>query len=323
MGNYQKQMDIWLKVFGFSALACFILFIVMTGQEDATSGAFFWGGLMLVSLCIAMISVVAYNVAKNNNDIQRKTDGEETEKTFEKLKISFLSEAKIKYDKIATDIELPTNPKRFRDIQYWILEDKLFEMKAWSYYADEIEKMYGIFYNDIMSNKKGSTISVPYTVIPIMDIKYFAKEGDLQYQTKISGGGGGGSKLKGAVIGGVLAGDAGAVIGSRNKIEAIKSETITLDTRNTILKYFTNGSLTSKSYAMQLFDIFEELIPDKEYNIVVSKEAQIGQQPKIQPEVEKPTDIKDKLKKLIELKDEKLITDEEYIIKRQNLLAEL
>ena len=53
--------------------------------------------------------------------------------------------------------------------------------------------------------------------IPIKDIEYFKVKGEVFRETKISGGGGGGSSIKGAVAGSLIAGDTGAVIGSRKK----------------------------------------------------------------------------------------------------------
>lgn len=67
----------------------------------------------------------------------------------------------------------------------------------------------------------------------IVDI---CQEGAVHYTTEVNGGGGGGSSVTGAIIGGIIAGDAGAIIGSRKPTEPITSTTKQIDDRSTKLK---------------------------------------------------------------------------------------
>lgn len=105
--------------------------------------------------------------------------------------------------------------------------------------------------------------------INISNIKYFTHKGDFYTETKVSGGGGGGSSLKGAVIGGVIAGGAGAVIGSRKKIGPIKTENKVVDKRKTIVEYRTVQNpkkfifLNSETY-----NVLMKEIPQKERNLI-------------------------------------------------------
>lgn len=73
-------------------------------------------------------------------------------------------------------------------------------------------------------------------VIRKQSIVALTQEGDVYYTTEVHGGGGGGSSIKGAVIGGVLAGEAGAIIGSRKATDPIKSTTQRIDERATHMK---------------------------------------------------------------------------------------
>lgn len=124
-----------------------------------------------------------------------------------------------------------------------------------------------------------------------------------------------GPSISGAIIGGVLAGGAGAIIGSRVNNKEIKSEIVENDARKTILKYYKNGNLISKEYDYQAFNVFEELIPDKEYNIVLQNEIQKNTKP-----TNNDIDIEDSFKKLKDLKEKNLIDESEYQQKKKELL---
>lgn len=69
-----------------------------------------------------------------------------------------------------------------------------------------------------------------------------SQEGDVHYTTEVLGGGGGGSSIKGAIIGGVIAGEAGAIIGSRKSTDPITSTTKQIDDRTTKLKILDSNN---------------------------------------------------------------------------------
>ena len=73
-------------------------------------------------------------------------------------------------------------------------------------------------------------------IIDRQNIVELVHEGDVYYTTQVRGGGGGGSSIKGAVIGGMIAGEAGAIIGSRKPTESITSTTNKIDDRATYMK---------------------------------------------------------------------------------------
>lgn len=97
---------------------------------------------------------------------------------------------------------------------------------------------------------------------PINQIMFFREVGSVQYTTSVNGGG---VNLAGAVVGGMVAGAAGAVIGSR---QAVTSSTKTHDDRKVVLK-LNDGR--EKVYDYKYYEYFIKLIPEKEYSFVMAK----------------------------------------------------
>lgn len=145
--------------------------------------------------------------------------------------------------------------------------------------------------------------------IPIDSIQYFAREGQVTSETQISGGGSS-SNLTGAVIGGLIAGPAGAIIGGQNKMAPIQSTTVRHDDRKTVLVY-NKGRL---EFAWQDYEAFMKLIPEKELSVVQLATAQAKQ---------KERSVADQLRELKSLHDEGLLTDEEFEEKRQQLVRQI
>ncbi|MGF7012299.1 hypothetical protein M2145_001007 [Lachnospiraceae bacterium PF1-21] len=157
----------------------------------------------------------------------------------------------------------------------------------------------------------------------IPEIEYFTTDGDIYTSTNISGGGGvvGGSSLKGAVVGGVIAGDVGAVIGSRKEsvIQGVRSNTTVHDEKFLVIKYKDEqGKLcelkVTKGYA-RLNDILKDLIPEKELTYVLKS----GNKETMETNIT----IKEKLINLQELYDSKLISQDEFESKRATILRSL
>lgn len=173
--------------------------------------------------------------------------------------------------------------------------------------------------------------NIMITTTPLDEIEYFTQDGELYREQVISGGGGGGSSLGGAILGGLIAGEAGAVVGSRKQTEAIKSETITHDTRHTILK------LKSRSIEMDTnaFEVLNELIPEKEYSIVqeLRKQNIIASQLQLQGLIQEQispsqvqlqttvsVSIATQIEELAGLRDRGILTEEEFNEKKKVLL---
>ena len=133
--------------------------------------------------------------------------------------------------------------------------------------------------------------------------------GEVYRETKVSGGG---SSMKGAAAGKVLAGDTGAIIGSR---KGIRSETITHDTRAVSLLYRDNsGENKELSFDDGAYHIFQRVIPEKNFDVVTAQKAQA---------VKQENRIADKLKQLDELRKEGILTEKEFENKKKSLLDQL
>lgn len=157
--------------------------------------------------------------------------------------------------------------------------------------------------------------------IPISQIEYFSKQGEIFRESKISGGGGGGSSIGGAVAGGLIAGEAGAIIGSRKKVNEIKSELITHDTRETFLNYFDNDERHSLFFNADAHQIFTDLMPEKEFNIVSAlKSSEII---KNQINSDSKKSVTDQLRELAKLRDDGIITENEFNEKKKQLLDKI
>ena len=121
-------------------------------------------------------------------------------------------------------------------------------------------KEYGFIKNKTEPNKAGCLQTIEeYSINEIM---FFKEAGSLQYTTSVSGGG---VNVGGAIAGGLIGGDVGAIIGSRQEIT---SKTKTHDDRTVLLK-FTNGK--EKIFKYKYYQGFIELIPEKEYSFLMMK----------------------------------------------------
>jgi hypothetical protein len=179
------------------------------------------------------------------------------------------------------------------------------------------------FFPDAPNDKSSLIIDeVKLFSIPIRDIEYFSMRGEISRETKISGGGGGGSSLGGAVTGALIAGEVGAVIGSRKKIDEIKSEVVIHDSRETFLNFFDeNKNRCSLFFDKNGYLILNDLMPEKEYNIVSAIKStgiirnQITNNEKL--------DITSQLRELSKLKVEGIITEQEFSEKKKMLLDKI
>lgn len=212
----------------------------------------------------------------------------------------------------------------------YILTDKDYLNKQISIFKDNISEYVGIDFStvkDKLINQYNTSerFLIHKYCIPIKDIEYFLLDGDIYTSTAISGGGGtvGGTSTKGAIIGGVLGGDAGAVIGSRKEsvINEIHSNTIVHDEKYIIIKYRDlSNSLQeiriNKGYS-EVYDILKILIPEKEYTYMIKS---IGEH---QNNVNDKNDVTERLSKLKELYENNLISEKEYIDKRNEIISML
>ena len=154
--------------------------------------------------------------------------------------------------------------------------------------------------------------------IPSANIVYYRCVGDEHYYTQVSGGGGGGSSLTGAVIGGALAGSAGAVIGSRKGTNPIQTTVRHINNKQTMLRVNLDGSLLTLSFADdRLYQKLLSWIPEKDFIFVSAANSSVCEND------ETEGDAESRLRQLKTMFDEALITEEEYNEKRKDILSEL
>lgn len=247
-----------------------------------------------------------------------KQDISNFEDKYSEIHDNLIKKASDSYNIVYNRIASNDTPINCNNTLYWIKDNTFYSIIPYDVYINGIEVELSQRKYDVVYNSRRPNINFTYDEIPVKDIKYFTKEGDIHLNTVVSGGSDGPS-ISGAVIGGVLAGGAGAIIGSQINNKEIKSEIVENDVRKTILKYYKDGNLVSKEYDYQVFNVFEELIPDKEYNIVIQSEIQKTQR----QTASNDTNIEDSLRKLKNLREKDLIDESEYQQKKKELLDTL
>lgn len=148
--------------------------------------------------------------------------------------------------------------------------------------------------------------------IPIDDIEYFSVVGEKYREQIISGGGSSNINIGGAVLGGIIAGDAGMILGGQRKVKEIQTKTVVHDTRCLCGSYFSNNKRYKLFFDKDLEQYLLDNIGDLEKDIVDTKKKN---------KMVNKTSKKDKLEELKELYDEKLISKEEYLESRKKILG--
>lgn len=168
-------------------------------------------------------------------------------------------------------------------------------------------------------------------VIKSKDIAYYKVEGTTQYISDVKGGG---ANIAGAVYGGILAGGAGAVVGSQVGTE-IKTDIVRKDDRRLFFYYTKDGVLKNEEIITDNIDyvlsLLREWMPDKEYSYVVANNNKPPVSESIalpyndtQRIAEQTTTVKrsySELKELKELLDLGIITQEEFDQKKREILG--
>jgi len=146
--------------------------------------------------------------------------------------------------------------------------------------------------------------------ININDIISFNIIGDSYVETNISGGN---SSIKGAVVGGVIAGGTGAVIGSRKEI---KTENKYVDNRKTVIMYKNSDEVMSMFFSAETYETLLNLIPEKDVN-----NSNIINSNKFNNDYK--SNVYTNIRELSKLKNEGIITEEEFTMKKNKLLDEI
>ncbi len=107
-----------------------------------------------------------------------------------------------------------------------------------------------------------------YRVIPEKDIAYYKVIGSKQYISHVHGGG---ASIGKAILGGVIAGDAGAIVGSRIGTE-VKTEITEKDNRRIFIYFKSYGEIVAEEIRTknidEVLDILRAWMPQKDYEYV-------------------------------------------------------
>ena len=173
------------------------------------------------------------------------------------------------------------------------------------------------FPSEIKSNEEDYVL----LQIPLSQIEYYERKAETIAETKISGGGGttGGTSIIGAIIGAAIAGAPGAIIGSRKegKIQPIKSELVTTTNRFTFMNVFIDNIKHSLLFRYDDYDIFLKLILDKAYTNLQNTDSSH------QSDHLNQSKVIGLIKELAELKDNDIITEQEFQEKKRILLDKI
>ena len=166
----------------------------------------------------------------------------------------------------------------------------------------------------VFAEMKKNKCEVSAQSIELDSIKYYKLEGAEHYISNVTGGG---VNLQGAVAGAIIAGDAGAIIGSHLGTDT-KTNIERRDNRKITIFYECDGVLETFVVETNDFDetlsAFRKLIPTKEESIVQMESQKSATQTAA-------ISSADELKKFKDLLDSGIISQEEFDAKKKQLLG--
>lgn len=126
----------------------------------------------------------------------------------------------------------------------------------------------GYRWNSVNKKESIKDWTLEYTEIPKQNVYYFAKKGDLQYYERVVGGGGYKFSLGGAIIGGLLAGDAGIFLGGI-KEEPIKTKTEKHDDRMSLICYKDKDKTQIIEFkGHEVYEFLSKKLPEKRLSLL-------------------------------------------------------
>ena len=291
-------------------LATFI--IICSDGELYILVALFGGGIAVNSLLVANVFDIKEEYKREEQrKIQEMQTGRKEKKEMERERIESKKQLLIKTwnEKMNALCCSEEDSVRVRNKNWlWVANGNLYE-------AEDVDRFVKRCLNQDLEK-----YAIEYSCIPVSNIQYFSAEGDVQYTTRISGGGGGGSTITGAIVGGLLAGETGAIVGSRKKVAEIKSESITHDSRNTLIRYYRENELLTISY--DGFDVYNYLLKKMPEKDLLSMQLKGANQQKDAVGTNL-SDIEEKMLTIKRLYEAGLISKEEFEEKRTELLTQI
>lgn len=303
MGDKKNDFEFGiLAAIGFIAI---ILIGIITMIVPAVYIGDYSIDLILLILCIIAVIIMGIGMI-----------GMFVEKAYDKADhISNMNTFQEEYDEYAdklgivksdTQVTLIEPKYSFRISQYvWIADDCINIFPMAKYYV----------YNRTSSESKPDVTKLHITSIPIESILYFEEVGELRKYTTVSGGG---TSLTGALIGYALADDVGAIIGSR---EPIKTSVVSEDDRRVELIYRNKEeNIENLEFTHEAYQVFKNLLPSKELRRIINLKNTKQEKGTMARKGQVPQTSKDKLKQLKEMRDEGLITENEFLEQKKKIL---
>lgn len=147
-------------------------------------------------------------------------------------------------------------------VEGWIANGTLCLLTSWHSIAKVATKIPINQYNHLLEREV-----IVKKEIPLGDIFFFQRAGEISYNTFTVGGGDGGFSVGGAVIGQMIAGDVGAMIGSQEPAEPTTC-TSTFDNRRVLLYYHEDGSpqYSTLTFTHDSYPVLLKMMPNKAYH---------------------------------------------------------
>lgn len=159
-------------------------------------------------------------------------------------------------------------------------------------------------------------ILLRYDIIPFDKVIYFLEKGEINTQQSVTSSGGG-INLGGAVLGSIIAGDAGIILGGREKT-VVSTTHYDVDNRFILLKYYDKDNKIKTLYLpYKTVNQLMEVISEKEYSILQlnnGNEKNVGNT---------KNDISERLASLDKLHEQGVITQEEYDNQRSKIISSI
>lgn len=188
----------------------------------------------------------------------------------------------------------------------------LYFIQGWDdYFIKHIEAK---FISNVFADKNVEFEPLGIRAILYENIEFYYKEGDIQYTSDVTGGGG--LSLTGAIIGGIVAGGVGAIIGSCKSIDPIRTKVSTHNATKTVLVYKDGDERVSEEYERhELYNYLLLKIPEKDL-----KTVQLSLANSNHTKNNSGASAADEIRKFKGLLDDGIISQEEFEMKKKQLL---
>lgn len=271
--------------------------------------------LFVISLAIPIVSCIIFIVGAIRSFVEKQNNKNkiiENVNTFQSEYDAYIEELGVKRSDLQVTLsetaeKTDTFPAHIPHY-LWIDNDMLNLFPMANYYIEW----------EISSIRKPDVSKLKIKSIPLDSILYFEEVGELRKYTTVSGGG---TSLKGALLGYAIAEDVGAIIGSR---ESITTNVVSEDDRTVELIYKNQErQIENLEFKHDAYDVLKKLMPLKELRKMVSLNMFQDSKDSEYIDTQIHQTVKDKLRQLKELRYESLITEEEFIEQKKKILEAL